>query len=70
MHSLSPHMARLLVTQRLDEADQQRRRRAARAAREAREARADAAPKVPEQRRGSGLLARIVPGTGVRADAP
>ncbi len=69
MQSMSPHMARLLVTQRLDEAEQHRHRRAARAARKAREARAAAAPEVPEQRRGSGLLARIVPRTGVRADA-
>ena len=59
MHSMSPDMARLLVTQRLDEAEQRRQRRAARAA---------TSPKIPRQRRGSGLLGRIVPGTGVRAD--
>jgi hypothetical protein len=76
MHSLSADMARLLVTQRLDEAEQRRRRHAARAARAARAASAaraadatEGAPRVPQQRRGSGLLARIVPRTGVRADA-
>ncbi len=77
MNSLSPDMARLLVTQRLDEAEQRRLRRAARAARADRATRstasvnraAEGAPRVPQQRRGGGLLARFVPGTGVRADA-
>ena len=59
MHNMSPDLARLLVTQRLEEAEQRRQRRTARAA---------AAPRIPRQRRGSGVLGRIVPGTGVRAD--
>ena len=58
MHNMSPDLARLLVTERLDEAAQRRRRLAAR--------RSTAAAKVPRRRRGSGLLARLVPRTGVR----
>ena len=60
MHNLSPDLARLLVTQRHDEAEWRRRRRAARGA---------TTPRVPQQqRRGRRLLGRVVPGAGVRAD--
>ncbi len=58
MNNMSPDLARLLVTERLDEAAQRRQRLAAR--------RSAAATKVPQRRRGSGLLARLVPRTGVR----
>jgi hypothetical protein len=61
MNSMSPDLARLLVAERLDEAARRRRRLAAR-----QEA---TGTRVPKQRRGSGLLARVVPWTGVRADA-
>jgi len=61
MNSMSPDLARLLVTERLDEAARRRRRLAAR-----QEA---TATRGPRPRSGSGLLARIVPWSGVRADA-
>ena len=61
MNGMTPDLARLLVTQRLDDVDQHRRRRAARAA--------ASSKKVPQQRRAAGFLARIVPGNGVRAEA-
>jgi hypothetical protein len=57
MNSMSPDLARLLVTERLDDAARRRQRLAAR--------RSASAAKVPQQRRWSGLLARMIPRTGV-----
>jgi len=61
MNRMTPALARLLVEERLEVAKQQRRHRA-----ERREE--TPAPRVPQQRRGSGLLTRVVPRTGVRKD--
>ena len=61
MIRMTPDLARLLVEERLDESEQRRRDSAARRGE-------TSTPRVPEQRRGSGLLARVVPRTGVRTD--
>jgi hypothetical protein len=73
MHTMTPDLARMLVDQRIREADERQRRRAA-----ARDRRAHAAQaaqqetgqengqptRVPQQRRRTALLARFVPGHG------
>ena len=51
MSHMTPDLARLIVAERLDDADLRRRHREARAT--------TAGPRVPQQRRGGGLLARI-----------
>jgi hypothetical protein len=58
MNRMTPDLARLLVDERLEEAALRRRRTTARPS-------PKAAVKVPQQRRGSGVLARIARRRGV-----
>jgi hypothetical protein len=59
MNRMTPDLARLLVEERLTEAEQHRQRQAA--------SRRDAGTvKVPRQRRAGTLLNRVLPGYGVR----
>jgi hypothetical protein len=60
MNGMTPDLARLLVEDRLSEAQLHRQRRAARRA-----ATPAAAVEVPRQRRAAALMNRLVPGYGV-----
>jgi hypothetical protein len=60
MNRMTPDLARLLVEDRLTEAEQRMQRRTARGG-------AVRTTKVPRQRGVGGLMTRFVPGYGVRA---
>ena len=70
MNRMTPDLARLLVAERPAEAERRRRRRTTAARDEGTRpatAAASAGPvDVPDRRRGSGLLSRLIPWSGVR----